>query len=109
LAEFKALHRIAECRNRAKSEAGLGDYPVRTWEGWHHHQTLSLIATRFLTRETRRGKNPDSGMDGSAGPGADRGDAESAAEATSSEPDSSHGKPPITTQRGGKVLSLAST
>ena len=55
---FQAQHRIEECLQRAKSEAGLADYQVRTWEGWHHHQTLSLIATWFLTRETRRGKNP---------------------------------------------------
>ena len=40
---FKAQHRIEECLQRAKSEAGLADYQVRTWEGWHHHQTLSLL------------------------------------------------------------------
>ena len=59
LAEFarvsKAEHRVEECLQRAKSEAGLADYEVRTWRGWHHHQTLSLIATWFLTRETRQG------------------------------------------------------
>ena len=53
---FKAQHRIEECLKRAKSEAGLADYQVRTWEGWHHHQTLALVATWFLTQETRRGK-----------------------------------------------------
>jgi len=60
LAEFtrvsKAAHRIEECLQRAKSEAGLADYEVRTWRGWHHHQTLSLIATWFLTQEARRGE-----------------------------------------------------
>jgi SRSO17 transposase len=60
LAEFarvaKAAHRIEECLHRAKSEAGLADYEVRTWRGWHHHQTLSLLATWFLTQETRQGK-----------------------------------------------------
>jgi len=64
---FKAQHRIEECLKRAKGEAGLGDYQVRTWPGWHHHQTLALLATWFLTQETRRGKNPDAGVDGSAG------------------------------------------
>src|SRR5947209_3093513 len=63
---FKAEHRIEECLKRAKSEAGLGDYQVRTWVGWHHHQALSLLATWFLTQETRRGKNPDTGADGAA-------------------------------------------
>lgn len=63
LAEFarvaKAEHRIEECIQRAKSEAGLADYEVRNWTGWHHHQTLSLIATWFLIGEARRGKKMD--------------------------------------------------
>lgn len=60
LAEFarvaKAEHRIEEGFQRGKSEAGLADYEVRSWVGWHHHQTLSLIATWFLVQEARRGK-----------------------------------------------------
>jgi SRSO17 transposase len=52
----KAEHRVEDSLKRAKSEAGLSDYEVRTWAGWYHHQTLSLIATWFLIRETRRGK-----------------------------------------------------
>lgn len=52
----KAEHRVEDCLKRAKSDAGLADYEVRTWPGWHHHQALSLIATWFLTEETRRGK-----------------------------------------------------
>ena len=63
LSEFaraaKAEHRIEECLQRAKSEAGLADYEVRNWIGWQHHQTLSLIATWFLTTESRRGKKMD--------------------------------------------------
>ena len=55
----KAEHRIEECLQRCKSEAGLGDYEVRNWVGWQHHQTLSLIATWFLVTETRRGKKMD--------------------------------------------------
>jgi SRSO17 transposase len=55
----KAEHRIEDCLERAKSQAGLAEYQVRTWEGWHHHQTLSLLATWFLTQETRRGKKLD--------------------------------------------------
>jgi hypothetical protein len=49
----KAEHRIEECCERAKSEAGLSDYQVRNWIAWHHHQTLALLAAWFLTRETR--------------------------------------------------------
>src|SRR5207237_6184820 len=77
---FKAQHRIEECLKRAKSEAGLADYQVRTWAGWHHHQTLALLATWFLTKETRRGKNLDAGADGAANAVADRGCAEPPAE-----------------------------
>jgi SRSO17 transposase len=55
----KAAHRVEECLKQAKGEAGLGDYQVRNWIGWHHHQTLALLAAWFLNQETRRGKNPD--------------------------------------------------
>ena len=63
----KAEHRVEDCIKRAKSEAGLSDYEVRTWAGWYHHQTLSLIATWFLIKETRRGKKIYSGIDRAAG------------------------------------------
>ncbi len=68
----KAEHRIEEGIERAKSQAGLADYEVRAWRGWHHHQTLSLIATWFLIQETHRGKKGDPGSDrttGLRGPG----------------------------------------
>jgi SRSO17 transposase len=63
----KAEHRIEDCLKRAKSEAGLCDYEVRTWAGWYHHQTFSLIALWFLILETRRGKKVYTGADGSTG------------------------------------------
>jgi SRSO17 transposase len=72
VAEFarvaKAEHRIEECIQRAKGEAGLADYEVRNWRGWHHHQTLSLIATWFLVTEARRGKKMDASHYDSADP-----------------------------------------
>jgi SRSO17 transposase len=64
----KAEHRIEECLQRAKGEAGLADYEVRTWWGWHHHQTLSLLATWFLVQETRRGGKIHSSTHAPAGP-----------------------------------------
>ena len=72
LAEFarvaKAENRIEQCIQRAKSEAGLADYEVRHWKGWHHHQTLSLLATWFLVTEARRGKKMDACDNGTADP-----------------------------------------
>jgi hypothetical protein len=68
----KAAHRIEQCFERAKGEAGLVDYQVRNWIAWHHHQTLSLLAAWFLNRETRRGKNPDPGVDVAAASATDR-------------------------------------
>jgi SRSO17 transposase len=103
---FKAQHRIEESLKRAKGEAGLADYQVRTWEGWHHHQTLSLIATWFLTRETRREKNPDPRVDGSPGAGPDRWGAESLPGLPSRGAYSPHDQPPIETKRGSAVLPL---
>jgi hypothetical protein len=64
----KAEHRIEECIRRGKSEAGLGDYQIRNWKGWYHHQTLSLIASWFLVSETLRGKKMDPGHHRSANP-----------------------------------------
>jgi len=41
---------------RGKGEAGMDEYQVRTWEGWHHHMALTLIAVWFLVCETHRGQ-----------------------------------------------------
>jgi SRSO17 transposase len=68
----KAAHRIEECFKRAKSEAGLGDYQVRNWIAWHHHQTLAFLAAWFLNQETRRGKKTDAGVDDTAIEATDR-------------------------------------
>jgi SRSO17 transposase len=61
---FKAGHRIEECLQRAEGEAGLADYEVRTWRGWHHHQALALTATWFLASEARDGEKVDAVVDG---------------------------------------------
>lgn len=62
-----AAHRVEEAIKRCKSEAGLSDYEVRNWRGWHHHQVLSLMATWFLNCEARRGKKLDACHHGSTG------------------------------------------
>lgn len=54
-------HSIEEAIQRAKGEAGLAQYEVRSWVGWHHHMTFALLACWFLTLERNQlgGKNPD--------------------------------------------------
>ena len=41
---------------RGKGEVGMDEYQVRTWQGWHHHMALSLMAMWFLIGETHRGQ-----------------------------------------------------
>lgn len=36
----------------AKGEAGLSQYQVRGWTGWHHHMTMTLLAMLFLLQLT---------------------------------------------------------
>ena len=45
---------IEDCFQRAKGKVGLDHYEVRSWMGWHHHMTLSLLALYFLVLEQRR-------------------------------------------------------
>jgi SRSO17 transposase len=104
---FKAEHRIEECLQRAKGEAVLADYQVRSWEGWHHHQTLALVATWFLTQETRRGKKIHPGADGAAGAGDDRSVAQWATPLSASSAYSPDGEPPIEAERSSAALPLA--
>src|SRR5207244_4663607 len=45
----------ANCK-RGKGEVGMDEYQARTWQGWHHHMALSLMAVWFLIGETHRGQ-----------------------------------------------------
>lgn len=49
-----ARHVVEELFQRAKGEAGLADYEVRSWIGWHHHITLAMMAAWFLEVERER-------------------------------------------------------
>jgi SRSO17 transposase len=104
---FKAEHRVEDCLKRAKGEAGLADYQVRTWLGWHHHQALSLLATWFLTQETRRGKNTDARRDRPASAAIARGAIEPGVAGPSRHAAAPHHEPSFATQRGSAALSLA--
>ena len=59
-------HGIEEMLQAGKGDVGLGHYEMRSWVGWHHHMTLSLLALWFLILEKDRlgGENP--GFDGAA-------------------------------------------
>lgn len=57
LAKATAMrHYIEEILETAKGDAGMAEYEMRSWIGWHHHITLSMLATWFLVLERRREK-----------------------------------------------------
>jgi hypothetical protein len=60
LAELARVIKAGSCIEasfqRGKSEVGMDEYQVRTWEGWHHHIRLALISLWFLIGETHRGQ-----------------------------------------------------
>jgi SRSO17 transposase len=60
LAELARVIKAGACIEasfkRGKGEVGMDAYQVRTWQGWHHHMALSLIAVWFLIGETHRGQ-----------------------------------------------------
>jgi hypothetical protein len=60
LAEFAWVISAGACIEasfkRGKGETGMDAYQVRTWQGWHHHMALSLIAVWFLIGATHRGQ-----------------------------------------------------
>jgi hypothetical protein len=53
---IKASACIEASFKRGKGEVGMDEYQVRTWQGWHHHMALSLMAIWFLIDETHRGQ-----------------------------------------------------
>jgi len=60
LAELARVIKAGTCIEasfkRGKDAGGMDEYQVRTWEGWHHHMALSLMAVWFLIGETQRGQ-----------------------------------------------------
>jgi SRSO17 transposase len=62
-------HQIEQMLEHGKGEAGLDHYEVRSYVGWHHHMTLSLLALWFLSLEHLVMGKKDAGGDGAAGAG----------------------------------------
>jgi len=105
----KAEHRIEECIQRAKSQAGLADYEVRNWSGWHHHQVLSLMATWFLVLETLRGEKMDALNHRASTPRRPVHAASRSLPLRDTRTTGPRQTPPIKENRTGKVLSLQKT
>jgi len=62
-------HKVEELLGEGKGEVGLAHYEVRSWVGWRHHMTLSLLALWFLELERLRLGKKNTGGDGAAGAG----------------------------------------
>jgi SRSO17 transposase len=88
-------HGAEELYAAGKGEIGLGHYEVRSWLGWHHHMTLSLLALWFLQLHQERLGEKNPGLDRAAGAGAFQPAAATAAAAASA-------------NRGGSESSAAS-
>ena len=65
-----ARWRIEQGLEEAKGEAGLDEYEVRSWQSWHRHMTLSLMAHSWLTTIRRKERQRERGKKG--GPGTER-------------------------------------
>jgi SRSO17 transposase len=42
---------VERCFQEAKQQAGMADYQVRGWLGWHHHMAMVLMAMLFMLEE----------------------------------------------------------
>ena len=62
-------HGVEELFAEGNQEVGLSHYEVRSWTGWHHHMTLSLLALWFLQVERLAVGKKKSGDHGVAGAG----------------------------------------
>ena len=59
-------HQVEELFEEGNGEVGLDHYEVRSWAGWQHHMTLSLLALWFLQLERLRIGGKKSGANGVA-------------------------------------------
>lgn len=50
---------IEQFHEEAKQILGINQFEGRTWDGWHHHVTMVLLAYAFLSTERARSKRED--------------------------------------------------
>lgn len=50
---------IEECFGSSKNEIGRDNYQVRTWDAWHRHITLAMLAHTFLAVTAHKTKKKD--------------------------------------------------
>ncbi len=55
---------IEEGFAQAKGEVGLDQYEVRTWDAWHRHVTLCLLAHAYLVAMRRAARQEEAGAKG---------------------------------------------
>jgi SRSO17 transposase len=64
---------VEQCLEEAKGETGLDQYQVRSWQSWHRHVTLSLLAHAVLAwmrqAATERGEKSGTGAGATVGAG----------------------------------------
>jgi SRSO17 transposase len=97
-------HGIEELFQAGKGEVGLGHYEVRSWVGWHHHMTLSLLALWFVIQEQDRVGEKNPGVN--RGANAQRLRAAAPARAAWPQADRHRNQPRVTPQRRGTHLPL---
>jgi SRSO17 transposase len=97
-------HGVEELFLEGNQEVGLSDYEVRSWTGWHHHMTLTLLALWFLQLERLEVGEKKSGSDAVVGPGNLHGVVASAGPECVGGGTESNGE--VTTHRGSADLSL---
>jgi hypothetical protein len=52
----QAPRRAADPSGAGKNEVGLDNYQVRTWDAWHRHITMSMLAHTFLAITAHKAK-----------------------------------------------------
>ena len=98
-------HGAEELYAAGKGEIGLGHYEVRSWVGWHHHMTLSLLALWFVQLHQQRLGKKNPGLERAAGAGDLQPVAATAA--ARCRPDRHRSQPRAPAQRRGTHLPLA--